>query len=120
LYERGFRPLSLNFEGGEHKVLIELWGTEIWVEFSKHAFKRILQRDIVKDLVITDLKSAEEELGDLRDEQEFVIIDTFANISIVGKFLSRGSIIKIITVIDKGEDFTPKKGDIVIKLGIDK
>lgn len=97
-------------------MLIELWGTEVWVEFSKHAFKRILQRDIIKELIISDLKSAEEELGDMKDGQEFVIIDTFANISIVGKFVFKESKIKIVTVVNKGKNFIPKKGDIVIKL----
>ena len=96
--------------------LIELWGTEVWIEFSKHAFKRTFQRDIAKELIIIDLKNAEEELGSLKNEQEFIIIDTFANISIVGKLLFYGSKILIITVINKGKDIITKEGDITIKL----
>lgn len=97
-------------------MLIELWGTEIWIEFSKHAFKRITQREIIKELIISDIKSAEEDLGDIKDGQQFVIIDVFANISIVGKFVFKESKIKIITVVNKGKDFIPKRDDIVIKI----
>ena len=95
--------------------LIELWGTEVWIEFSPHSLDRIRDRDIIKDLVIDTIKSAEEELGEIKINQDFVIINTFANITVAGIF-TRADEILIKTVVNKGENFHPREKDIVIKL----
>lgn len=87
--------------------LIELWGTEIWIEVSEHAFKRKRERDILLNLVFDDIKSAEEQLGEIKKGNTFVIIDSFANISIVAAMEDFDKI-KIITVVNKGKDFISK------------
>ncbi|MBE3579104.1 MAG: hypothetical protein IMW83_04420 [Caldanaerobacter subterraneus] len=97
--------------------LIELWGSEIWVEVSDHAFKRKRERDILLTLIFDDIKSAEEQLGEIKKGNTFVIIDSFANISIVGAVEDFDKI-KIITVVNKGKDFIPKNPyDKIIILG---
>ncbi|MDN5317591.1 MAG: hypothetical protein PWR08_1716 [Thermoanaerobacterium sp.] len=101
-------------------MLIELWGCDFWVVYSGHAIRRIKQRNIVKELIPEDIKSAEEELGGIEGEQEFVIIDTFANITIVGffEYVNKKPTNRIIieTIVDKGDNFIPKDTDIVIKI----
>ncbi|SDF66502.1 hypothetical protein SAMN04244560_01048 [Thermoanaerobacter thermohydrosulfuricus] len=87
--------------------LIDLWGAEIWMEISVHAFKRKRERDILLSLVFNDIKSAEEQLGEIKRGNTFVIIDSFANISIVGTVEDFNKI-KIITVVNKGKDFIAK------------
>ncbi|MGH2331770.1 hypothetical protein [Thermoanaerobacter mathranii] len=97
--------------------LIELWGSEIWIEISAHAFKRKRERDILLPLVFNDIKSAEDQLGEIKKGNTFVIIDSFANISIVGAVEDFDKI-KIITVVNKGKDFIPKNPyDKIIILG---
>ena len=86
--------------------LIELWGTEVWIEISDHAFKRKRERNILLNLVFNDIKSAEEQLGEIKKGDTFVIIDSFANISIVG-VMENYNEIQIITVVNKGKDFIP-------------
>jgi hypothetical protein len=88
--------------------LIELWGSEGWIEFSPHSLERINDRSIVRELIPDTIKSAEEELGDGKVNQDFVIINTFANITIAGTFEKPDKIV-IKTVVDKGENFIPKR-----------
>jgi hypothetical protein len=95
---------------GKNYKLIELWGNEIWVEVSEHAFKRKKERDIFLPLVFNDIKSAEEELGEIKRGNTFIIIDSFANISIVGAMESYDKI-KIITVVNKGKNFISRNPD---------
>ncbi|WP_054644763.1 hypothetical protein [Thermoanaerobacter thermocopriae] len=99
--------------------LIELWGSEIWIEISVHAFKRKRERDILLSLVFNDIKSAEEQLGEIKRGDTFVIIDSFANISIVGKVEDFNKI-RIITVVNKGKSFVPKNLHDKIIVLIDK
>lgn len=87
--------------------LIELWGTDVWVEFSSHALTRRWERRIVLGLVLSDIKSAEEEIGELLPKDNFAIVDKFANITIVCELKSYNQIV-VITIIDKGTDFIPK------------
>lgn len=87
-------------------MYIELLGTEYAVIIKKHALDRISQRNILHDLILTNLKNAEESLGDLKNGDKFVIIDSFSKITIVGKMYYQ--MIEIITVVNKGEDFFVK------------
>lgn len=84
-------------------MYIELFGTEYAIIIKEHALKRIKQRNILSDLILTNLKNAEETLGDLKNGDKFIIIDSFSKITIVGKMYYQ--IIEITTVVDKGEDF---------------
>jgi len=93
--------------------LIELWGNEIWIIFSPHSLDRIQDRNIIKGLVIDTIKSAQEELGEIKVNQDFVIINTFADITVAGIFTSPNEIL-IKTVVNKGENFHPRKTDIII------
>lgn len=87
-------------------MYIELFGTEYAIIIKEHALKRIRQRNILPDLILTNLKNAEETLGDLKNGDKFIIIDSFSKITIVGKMYYQ--IIEITTVVDKGEDFFVK------------
>ncbi|MBP2070754.1 hypothetical protein [Thermoanaerobacterium butyriciformans] len=97
-------------------MLIELWGCDVWIVFSGHAFDRVDDRDIVMELIPNDIKSAEDELGNLKVGDKFVIKDTFSNITVVG-IIKKSDLIKIITIVDKGKDFIAKNvSDIIIEL----
>lgn len=96
-------------------MLIELWGCDVWIKFSGHAFDRVDDRNIVMELIPDSIKSVEEELGDVRINNDFVIINTFANITIVGTFEKQNKIV-IKTIVDKGDNFIPKENDIIIKI----
>ncbi|MBT1280268.1 hypothetical protein VTU32_08275 [Thermoanaerobacter sp. CM-CNRG TB177] len=87
-------------------MYIELFGTEYAVIMKEHAVKRIRQRNILPDLILNDLKNAEESLGELKNGDNFIIIDSFGRITIVGKIYYQ--IIEITTVVDTGEDFFVK------------
>ncbi|SNX54199.1 hypothetical protein [Thermoanaerobacterium sp. RBIITD] len=96
-------------------MLMELWGCDVWIVFSDHAFKRVDDRNIVMELIPDSIKSVEEELGDVKINNDFVIINTFANITIVGTFEKQNKIV-IKTIVDKGDNFIPKENDIIIKI----
>jgi hypothetical protein len=87
-------------------LYIELFGNEYAVIIKEHALKRIRQRNILPDLIFTNLKNAEETLGELKNGDKFVIIDSFSRITIVGKIYYQ--IIEITTVVNKGEEFFVK------------
>lgn len=96
-------------------MIVELWGCDINVQFSKHAERRIIERNILKEIVMEDLKTAENELGELKSEQIFAIIDKLTKTTIVGQFIDEGETIEIITVINKAENFKTKyKTDVII------
>ncbi|SHF76487.1 hypothetical protein SAMN02746089_02515 [Caldanaerobius fijiensis DSM 17918] len=89
-------------------MFVQMWGCDVDIQFSKHALKRISERNILKEIIINDLITSENKIGELKNNQRFALIDKTTNTTIIAQIRDFGETIMIITVVDKAEKFKTK------------
>ena len=92
-------------------------GCKIEMEFSAHALKRINQRGLNQTAVFGSIVAALDFILDLKDGEEFVVVDKEARCTSVAGMKFEGDVlcIDIITVIDTQYTYT-KVGQKMIKI----
>jgi len=87
------------------------------IQFSDHAVKRLREREINEYVVYSDILQCEDDILDLRNKEEFVIINKEARYASVCCIRTNGRIyIDIITVINGNNIYTRKGTAKIMKL----
>lgn len=93
-------------------------GLEIFIDVSKHAKSRLAERQIMLTPVYGSVVAATDHILDLKNGEEFAILDKDLHVAIVGCVTCANDItVKIITAIDT-DNIWVKQGTRIIALEI--
>lgn len=95
---------------------VNLFGFDFFVDFSAHSNARSAQRNVPWLLVLNALEDAEEEIGDnIRDGNDFVVIDEVNDFALVAVMHFKDETIDIKTVLESADCYT-RPDDTVIRI----
>lgn len=116
-YQGFAHEARLLFYGGrEMSHTVNLFGFDFFVDFSAHSNARSAQRNVPKLLVFNALEDAGEEIGDnIRDGNDFVVIDEAHDFALVAVMHFKDETIDIKTVLESADCYT-RPDDTVIRI----